>query len=161
MIKMQEKIRQCEIEAFLHHEARLLDCNDYEAWMALFTHDGDYFIPLDPAQDDPARFDSIIYENRDLMMVRAENYAHPKSPSQEHKIRSARLITGITIAESQEDRLLVCSNFLCTIQYKSKIQYTGSYEHHLMISNGAFRIKRKRVNLIDADQPFGPIMTYL
>ncbi len=41
------------IEAFLVHEARLLDERRFEDWLDLFTDDGWYWVPIEPDQDNP------------------------------------------------------------------------------------------------------------
>ena len=36
------------IEAFLIHEARLLDDRRFQDWLGLFTDDGWYWVPIEP-----------------------------------------------------------------------------------------------------------------
>ncbi len=46
-----------EIEAFLYHEAELLDERRYEEWLDLFTEDAHYFMPMrrNVPHDEPER----------------------------------------------------------------------------------------------------------
>jgi len=39
-------------EQFLYHEARLLDTQQYDEWLALFADDSTYWLPLEQAQQD-------------------------------------------------------------------------------------------------------------
>ena len=48
------------VEQFLYHEARLLDTQQYEAWLELFTDDATYWVPLEREQKDPFETSSII-----------------------------------------------------------------------------------------------------
>ena len=39
-----------KVEQFLYLEARLLDTQQYEAWLELFTDDATYWVPLERDQ---------------------------------------------------------------------------------------------------------------
>ena len=39
-----------KVEQFLYQEARLLDTQQYEAWLELFTDDATYWVPLEREQ---------------------------------------------------------------------------------------------------------------
>src|SRR5215510_2344325 len=51
-------------EEFLFHEARLLDTGRYEEWLALFTEDATYWLPLERNQKDPLETSSLVYDDR-------------------------------------------------------------------------------------------------
>jgi len=51
-------------EQFLYHEAHLLDTQRYEDWLALFTGDATYWVPLEQSQQDPEQTSSLIYDDR-------------------------------------------------------------------------------------------------
>ena len=44
---------QFRIQLFLFHEARLLDTQQLEAWLELFTEDATYWVPLEHGQQVP------------------------------------------------------------------------------------------------------------
>jgi len=80
-------------EQFLYYEARLLDTQQYEEWLALFTPDATYWLPLEERQKDPIETSSIIYDDRTLLELRVKQYrharAHARQPWQGRSIRSA------------------------------------------------------------------------
>jgi len=52
-------------EDFVAAEAALLDAGRFDDWLALFTEDGHYWVPLQgAAQADPFSHNSIAYEDR-------------------------------------------------------------------------------------------------
>jgi len=65
------------VEQFLYHEARLLDTQQYEAWLELFTDDATYWVPLERGQKDPFETSSIIHDDRTLLGLRVKQARHP------------------------------------------------------------------------------------
>ncbi len=55
-----------DCETFLLHEARLLDEAKFDAWLALFTADAQYWVPSEPDQKSPYDTVSLIYDDRRL-----------------------------------------------------------------------------------------------
>ncbi|ABM58412.1 aromatic-ring-hydroxylating dioxygenase subunit beta [Verminephrobacter eiseniae] len=55
---------------FVAHEAALLDKRRFDEWLALFTADGHYWVPLlGAAQADPYSHNSLAYEDRLLLQL--------------------------------------------------------------------------------------------
>ncbi len=77
-----------DIARFLYHEARLLDEKRWEEWLALFTEDGRYWVPLARGQTDAEMHTSLAYEDMLLLRLRVERLRrrppsqHPPSWSQ-------------------------------------------------------------------------------
>ena len=51
-----------KIEQFLYDEASLLDQPDLDSWMALYTEDGNYWMPVAVDQADPINHVSLFYD---------------------------------------------------------------------------------------------------
>ncbi|MEA2987083.1 MAG: hypothetical protein QOD94_3337, partial [Alphaproteobacteria bacterium] len=64
-------------EQFLVHEARLLDEARFDEWLALFTEDAWYWVPVDAEQKDPFTTVSLIYDDRRLLETRVRRLASP------------------------------------------------------------------------------------
>jgi hypothetical protein len=58
------------VTAFIYREARFQDEHQYEAWEALWTDDGVYWVPANGADIDPEKEMSIIYDNRSRIALR-------------------------------------------------------------------------------------------
>jgi len=67
------------VEQFLFHEARLLDTQQYEAWLELFTDDATYWVPLEAGQKDPHETSSIIHDDKTLLELRIKQARHPRA----------------------------------------------------------------------------------
>ena len=84
-----------KITHFLYREARLLDEKRWDAWYALFTEDGYYWVPLTRDQPDGVYHTSLAYEDRLLLRLRIERLRrrppsqHPPSWSQ-HVLQARR-----------------------------------------------------------------------
>ena len=73
---------------FIHAEARLLNAGHHDAWLALFAHDGHYWVPLQGAQQvDAQHHNSIAYEDRLLLSLRIERLKNPRVFSQQGQLR--------------------------------------------------------------------------
>ena len=55
-------LSRSEAEEFLYREARLLDERRFEDWLALFTPDGIYWLPIEEDSDPNERV-SLVYDN--------------------------------------------------------------------------------------------------
>lgn len=153
-----------DIEQFLFHEADLLDQNRFSDWQELFTEDGDYWLPAVINQPDPLHHVSLIYEDRLLRAVRIKRFSDENAYSVNPAPRSSHLVSNIRIEsfDEQSGRCQVRSNFVVT-QYRrgEKSIFTGSYRHDLAILDSGFKIRCKRVDLIDCDGFQGDILIYI
>ena len=148
-----------QAEEFLFREARLLDDREFEAWMALFAADGIYWIPATPGQTDPFGEISIAYEDRQLLEVRVRRLRHPDNFADQPQARTSRVIANVVLEEGDDGALVVRSNFTLTeIQNDQQRWFAGSYVHVLVPDGESFKIRRKRVNLLNCDAPMGGIV---
>jgi 3-phenylpropionate/cinnamic acid dioxygenase small subunit len=152
-----------EIEDFLYAEADLLDRTDLEQWMELYTEDGTYWMPVREDQDDPLNEISILYENRTLMAVRCNNFGHRLAPSMEYPVRCNHIISRVRVTgeDASQGLLTVTSNFLAVVYYREQTLYTGRYTHQLQLVDGSYKIRRKRVDLINCDASHRSLLIYL
>ena len=70
-------------ETFLIHEARLLDEGFFDDWLALFTEDARYWVPIQANQTDPFETVSLMYDDRRLLETRVRRLSDPRIYSQE------------------------------------------------------------------------------
>ncbi len=140
------------IEAFLIQEARLLDERRFEDWLDLFTDDGWYWVPIEPDQDNPYDTVSLIYDDRRLLETRIRRLAHPSAHAQTSASRTSRIIANVT-AEDQAAGgadFVIRSKFQM-IEYRRDKQrlFGGTCRHGLVDADGSYRIRWKRVDLVN------------
>ena len=141
-------------EAFLVHEARLLDDGRFEEWLALFTSDAWYWVPSQPHQANPRDMVSLIYDDRRLLETRVRRLASPRIYSQEPRSRTTRIIANVTIEEQSDDaRACVVRSKFQLLEYRRDAQtaYGGTLFHRLVATDPGIRIAWKRVDLVNCD----------
>ena len=151
------------IEEFLQTEAELLDQNDLASWMALYTEDGTYWLPVRADQESPLEEISILYENRTLMAIRCNNFGHRLSPSMDYPVRSSRMLSRFRISEHDEtsgDCTVKCK-FQAVVNYREQTLFAGTYTHNLRWTANGYRIAQKRVDLINCDADHKSLLIYL
>ncbi len=151
------------IEQFLYDEADLLDNPDLDRWIELYTEDGSYWMPVVEDQTDPVNHISIFYDDRVLMEVRRRNFVHPRAASKDHKVRSSHIIGNVRI-RGTNDRgdTVVTSNFQALVFYRNEQRaFGGKYEHHLVREADGYRIRHKKVTLINCEAPQKSLIIYL
>lgn len=152
------------IERLLYQEATYLDKSDLEGWLALYAEDGTYWMPVMEDQADPINHVSIFYDDRVMMEIRKRNFVHPRAASKDHKVRSSHIIANIRIEEKDDStgNCTVASNFQALQFYRGEqTMYGGTYTHELIAIDDSYKIKSKRVNLINCDAPHKTIIMYL
>jgi 3-phenylpropionate/cinnamic acid dioxygenase small subunit len=153
------------VASFLYREARLADEARYAEWLALWTEDGVYWVPAttDPASS-PDRHLSHIYDNRSRLDTRIKLLETGHRYSQEPASVMRRLISNIEIEGIENGEFLVASNFILgelAVQAKRELHWwVGRTTHRLRPLDGALKMSRKTVVLINAAEPL-PNLSFL
>jgi 3-phenylpropionate/cinnamic acid dioxygenase small subunit len=148
-----------EIEQFLYREARLADEGAYDAWEALWTDDGVYWVPAEG--DDPDRCVSIIYDNRSRIALRVRQLKTGKRHAQTPPSSVRRLISNVEVLGEAGDDVLVGANFLAVeSRPRGTVMWAGRSEYRLRREAGALRLVRKTVILVDRARAL-PTMGFL
>ena len=84
------------VAAVLYREARLLDEGRLEEWLALFTPDAHYRVPL-RAGADPGRDPAIVHDDRAALEDRVRRLRSPVSYAQQPPSRTVHVVTNIEV----------------------------------------------------------------
>jgi 3-phenylpropionate/cinnamic acid dioxygenase small subunit len=141
-----------ECEAFLVHEAELIDEGRFDDWLALFTSNAWYWVPIEPGQDSPLTTVSLIYDDRRLLETRVRRLAGPRMHAQEPRSRTSRIVANVTLRERRSASSLVRSKFMM-VEYRRGEQrlFAGTCFHELVRAEDGLRIASKRVDLVNCD----------
>ncbi len=154
-----------KIESFLYLEASYLDKPDLDKWVDLFTEDGKYWMPASENQKDPLNHVSHIYDDRVMMEIRRRNFVHPRSSSKNHLIRCSHIIGNIQIHSGQNnEELRITSNTHVIVWYRDEQQIYAAKCEHILVQqeqDQTFKIRFKRVDLINPDAPQKSLVVYL
>lgn len=145
---------QRRIEAFLFHEARLLDEGRFEDWLALFTETAWYWVPLSPDQESPHDMVSIIYDDRQLLETRVRRLCSPNIHAQSPPSRTSRIVGNVAVERTAagEDGPEVTSRFqMVEFRHDRQRLFAGAMRHGLTHRGDGFRIRWKRVDLVNSE----------
>jgi 3-phenylpropionate/cinnamic acid dioxygenase small subunit len=138
-------------EQFLYHEARLLDAHRYEDWLALFTTDATYWLPLEAGQQDPYETSSIVHDDRTLLELRVKQYRHARAHARLPLARTVHQVGNVTVLETAAE--LRVSSTLTVVEFRNEKQrvYGALVEHRLRKNGDTFAIAHKRVDLVNSE----------
>ena len=140
------------VEQFLFHEARLLDTHQLEAWLALFTDDATYWIPLEENQRDPYETSSIVHDDKTLLELRVKQARHPRAHARLPLARTVHQVGNVQILSENTSELKVAST-LQVVEFRNEKQriHGALVEHQLRKVDGGYRIAHKRVDLVNSE----------
>lgn len=151
--------------SFVAHEAALLDEGQWEQWLALFTEDGRYWVPLlGRQQEDAHAYNSIAYEDRLLLELRIRRLRDPRAHSQhppsrcQHVLQMPRL-EGV---DAEGGTAVLRTPFLYVeARGGDQLVLAGSYRHELTCTSQGLRMRQKRVDLLGAERALPAVQLFI
>jgi 3-phenylpropionate/cinnamic acid dioxygenase small subunit len=143
-----------EIEEFLHREAHLLDEHRFDEWLALFTDDAEYIVPLREhvqGEVDPPGH-PVIKDNKLMLTMRVKQHETGLSPVEIPESMTAHLITNILVEDGRAPgEVEVLSTFVVRQARKLRDEawWAGRRRDQIRRVDGEWRIARREV-LLDA-----------
>ena len=147
---------------FVAHEAHLLDARRLDEWLALFADDGRYWVPLQgAAQVEGAPHNALADEDLLLLKLRIERLKGGRAHSQHPPSRCQHVLQPPTVTLDDGARAEVRTPFVY-VESRSGRQVTlaGSCLHRLVKVGAEWRIRLKRVDLLDAGDPLPMIQLF-
>ena len=139
-----------DVTAFIYKEARLQDEHQYDAWEALWTDDGIYWIPANGEGGDPEEEMSIIYDNRSRIALRIRQFHTGKRFSQTPRSRLLRIVSNIEILEETPEHIVVTSNAMVfESTTRGDIIWASRNEYKLRLTAEGLRMALKKVVLVN------------
>ncbi len=142
-----------EVSQFLFREARLQDTHEYDAWEALWTSDGVYWVPANGDDIDPETQMSIIYDNRSRISLRIKQFHTGKRHTQAPRSRLGRVLSNVEIIEASGDGIRVAANAMVfESNLRAETVWCTRNEYLLRREEGGLRMARKKVVLVNNDK---------
>ena len=143
-----------DITQFIYREARLQDNHEYDAWEALWTDDGIYWIPANGEGTDPENEMSIIYDNRSRIGLRIKQFHTGKRFSQTPQSRLRRLVSNIEILSHEGPEIVVTANAMVFESSTRGDQvWVSRNEYKLRLVDAQWRMAGKKVILVNNEKP--------
>jgi 3-phenylpropionate/cinnamic acid dioxygenase small subunit len=150
---------QHEVEQFLYRQSDFLDRKLWQEWIDLFTDDGVYWVPADPAHKHWDGVPSIFAEDKNLMNVRMKRVLHPDAWSQRPLWETNHVVSNVMIEKESDNELQVRSRFhMMELRRDDVRHFAGSYSHHLVKNKGGYRIKLQRVDMTNAQASYDYVL---
>jgi benzoate/toluate 1,2-dioxygenase subunit beta len=153
--QMESTTFRDRLNDFLTLEAELIDSHEYDAWLELWDQDGIYWIPCNEDDYDPRLHISIAYDDYSLIKERCLRLTAGGAHSQEPRSRLCHVYGNVRSFEASDDGLIDVSCKVVLLELRSGLKnvYGGRWEYRLRPFNGSFKIARKKIVLIDNDEP--------
>ena len=150
---------------FVAHEAALLDAGRFDDWLALYTDDGRYWVPLaGAAQADPYSHQSLAFEDRLLLQLRIDRMKNPRAHSLRPRSRCQHVLQRSRIdAVDVAGGSAALSTPFIYIETRGELELTltGTCRHQLVHTDAGWRMREKRVDLLDPDRAYPAIQLFI
>lgn len=163
LASLDEVARQ-EIRWLLDRETEYLDQGRYPEWLELYTPDCTYWVPATPGQTDAVDQVSLFYEDRTLMEMRIARLTGGDAHSLELPVRVSHVAGPalLVAVDSGTGDVRVTRRFQMTESQDQRTrQFAGLFSYELTPAGGTWRIRTKRVDLVDCDRPFEALQVFI
>jgi 3-phenylpropionate/cinnamic acid dioxygenase small subunit len=142
--------------AFL--EADLLDHAHYEEWLALWTPQSRYIVPIDPAATEFEDALNYAYDDHDMRRKRTERLISGQSISASPVARTVRLLSRFRILEADDACCqLRCAQLLTENRRGRTRMYAANLSYRIVRQAETLKIDQKVVRLINSTEALGGI----
>lgn len=149
---------------FVYREARLLDEKRFDEWYELFTDDARYWMPLTRGQPEGETLTSLFYEDKLLLKVRIERLRHPNAYSQQQPSFCQHVLQQPSLEQQHvAGGVYVTRTPFMYVETQLDVQLilAGVAFHHLLLVDGALRIRLKKIELLNCDAALPSIQMLL
>jgi 3-phenylpropionate/cinnamic acid dioxygenase small subunit len=152
-------LSQQAAEAFLFREARLLDEGRLDDWLALFSDDCLYWLPI--VDDDSGLEPSIIHDDRTRLEERVFRLNETRAYAQDPPSRTQHNVSNVEVVQATgEHARVLCNLTLFEVRIGDASQpdlgrpqaLTGRCEY-LLLTTPDLLIAQKKVMLLTRDLP--------
>jgi 3-phenylpropionate/cinnamic acid dioxygenase small subunit len=161
---MQPKISEPDVVEFVYREARLLDEKRFDEWYDLFTEDARYWMPLTRGQVDGVNHTSLFYEDKLLLKVRIERLRHPRAYSQQQPSFCQHVLQRpqVETFDAAANVFVTRTPFIYVeAQLDHQVILAGVTFHHMVLAEGALRVRLKKIDLVNCDAALPSIQMLL
>jgi len=141
----------------LYREASCLDEQRWDEWIALYEETCEFWVPAWKSEhqltaDPRAELSLVFYRNRAGLEERVERVRSGRSPASSPLPRTHHAITNVRLQARTEDAMTVASGWTVH-EYSTRTSQSsvlfGRYEHGLVLRSDGWRIRRKKVVIVN------------
>ncbi|MGE4481935.1 aromatic-ring-hydroxylating dioxygenase subunit beta [Acidocella sp.] len=136
---------------FIWAEADLLDSKSYDDWLALWTPDGHYVLPIGNG-DDFENTLNLAYDDATMRMMRIERFKAGFSISSAPPAQTVRTLSRFVLAGMEGAELQIrCAQHLVEDKFGRQRLFAANVTYVLVRSGESFLIRDKIVRLLNSD----------
>lgn len=138
---------------FIWWEAELLDRHDYKSWLASWTEQGRYIIPIE-RKDGADYLDAlnVVYDDAEMRKARVRRLRSGFAMSSAPAARTARTVSRFVRTGETADALeLRAAQHLVEYKFERTRILAADVTYHLVRTETGIRLDRKEVLLLNSD----------
>ena len=151
-------ITLAEAMEFAWYEADLLDHAIYDEWLAQWTDDARYIVPIEPGTTDFENAVNYAYDDHTMRKKRVERLLSGQSVSASPVARTIRSQSRFRLLRADDKSCeLRCAQIVTEFRRGRERTYTADVEFRLVRTASGLKIDRKLVWLINSTEALGGI----
>ena len=158
---MSAPLTRYEAEDLLYREALLIDTQRFAEWLELFTSEVEFWMPAwrdetTPTEDPDRELSLIYYKGRRNLEDRVMRLTSGLSVASLPLPRVVHQVTNVLVLEADAVSATVSAAFTChrfDVRMNRSDCFFGRYEYRLARQDGAWRIARKKITLLNDTIP--------
>ena len=140
-----------QASAFIWQEADMLDHGEFESWLALWTQNATYIIPIDPLETDFENTLNYAYDDHHMRQLRVTRLTSGESISTTPRARTVRTLSRFRLLADDGATVTVrCAQNLRECRKDVLKHYTADITFELLRDGDSFKIQRKLIHLINS-----------
>lgn len=144
--------------AFVWLEADRLDQREFDDWLGMWSEDALYIVPVEPGVTDFEAHLNYAYDDAVMRAKRVERMTGGDSVSASPLARTVRALSRFRLLSDDGRRIeLRCMQHLTEYRRERIKTHVADVEFTLLREGSGFRMQRKVVRLINADQTLSGI----
>lgn len=151
MIKKEKGLLLRDAEAFIWAEADLLDRKEYDAWLALWSDEGFYTLPIGDGED----FDNMLnlcHDDAKMRRDRITRFQQGFSISSAPPAQTVRTVSRFVIDKVEADDITVrCAEHLIEDKFGRQRIWAANLTYTLIVTPSGFKIRHKVARLLNSD----------
>lgn len=141
-----------QVTAFINTEADMLDFDEYQAWLNLWTDNGVYVVPIDPKETDFANTLNFAYDKADMRKLRVARLESGEAVSTQTTDKTVRAMSRFRILDSNDTHVTVrCAMNLSECRHGNLRSYPADVTYTLLKADNEFQIEEKVIRLQNSD----------
>jgi len=154
---MSSPTLHAEIQELLFRDALYLDTHEWDAWLALYDQDCEFWMPawldeVTPTSDPESQLSLIYYAGRRNLEDRIWRVKSGASVASSPLPRVVHAVTNILVDDGEEGLVAAKASFtvhLFDVRSGRSHVFFGRYEYRLRRSEDGWRIARKKIYLLN------------